>query len=562
MIITSQMFKHLLLAQIIANVTPSLANISNGLLIGNSLSGTAMAALGFVAPTAGVFAALAAMFSFGANIMCGNSIGRGETKEVNRIFTTAISSLVALGIVLTIGCELFTDKVAAILGADGEALPFTIEYLRGLCIGIIPTLLVPCMVVFLNMANDIVYAMFSTIVLAGTNILVGIINLLFFDAGMFGMGLASAISQYAAFLFLLVRYFYKKETARLCRNGFVFSYIGKIIVLGSPAALMFFLYSIRNIQINTCTYEAGGTIAVTALGILNSSCGIFDAVNTGIGQTMVFLASVMVGEEDRKSLCNLLKYALTFGGALVIVKTGLFALLAQPAALLFGAKGDEIDIAKNCIYAYALCMPFNLIPVAFFKLYQCVNRVFFTNAMYVLTCIVFPIASMRLLMKPFGVYGVWSCYTISEVLTIFVLFVVCWIKSKHIPLRIRDFLWLEDSFETKEEHQIMETITTKEEAQALQARLERHFLTCRVKEEKAKQCLNFYTQYTDLLFLQKKKDTPLAIDFICNVKEKEVLLNFKDNGEYVVEPEDFAGWNITCQEVFGMHKSLVQVENL
>lgn len=467
LIIVSQLFKSLILAQIISNVTPSLANISNGLLIGNALSPTSMAALGFVSPTGGLLAAIAAVISLGANIMCGNSMGRGEHDKINSIFTTSICTVGSIGVVLTLLTESFPATVAGLLGASGEALPDTIAYIRGLCIGVLPTLLVPSLVVFLNMANDITYAMFSTIVLAIVNLLAGYINLYIVKGGMFGMGLSSALSQFAALIYLSLRFVKKKELPRIKPWEFTPSYIGHLVILGSPSALMFLLYSLRNIQINSFSYETGGTAALSALGILSSSAGIFDAVNTGIGATVVMLASVMAGEEDRHSLINLTKYCFTFGALLVIVKTAVFASLAHPIAHLFGAGPAEFSITVGCVYAYALCMPFNLIPTVLLKTYQCLNRVSLTNFFYLLTCIVFPIGIMRVLGPSYGIYGVWSCYALAEVLTILAILIVCWIKEKHFPYRPADWLWLEKTFSVPESLQFYESIDEAEQIEKI-----------------------------------------------------------------------------------------------
>lgn len=526
MTIIAQLFKSLILAQIIANITPSLANISNGLLIGNSLSPTAMAALSFVAPTGGLFAAIAAVISLGANILCGNCMGRGEEKEIHRIFTTAIVTITGIGVVLTAATELFPGQVAALLGAEGEALPETIAYLRGLCIGTLPTLLVPCLVVFLNMANEITYAMFSTIVLAMVNLLVGLLNLKLFDGGMFGMGLASAISEYAAMFFLLAKFVTKKSLARLQKDGFVLRYVWKIVVLGSPSALMFFLYSIRNIQINTLSFETGGTSAVTALGILSSSAGIFDAVNTGIGSTLVMLASVMAGEEDRDSLKKLMKYTLTFGGVLVLIKTAVFASLANPIALLFGAQGEDIHLAMVCVWAYALCMPFNLIPIVLIKIYQCLDRVALSNVLYVLTCIVFPIGIMRILSPAYGIYGVWSCYMLSEVFTILVLFIICWYKSGHLPVSCGDWLWLEKTFAGSERDQYTAVICSEETAEDAAAQVGQFLQEHGLPEETSLSSLELLRLvWKDFLARQKGN----VLETLITRKDGELLIRFRDN---------------------------------
>lgn len=560
MILVSQLFKSLILAQIISNVTPSLANISNGLLIGNALSPTSMAALGFVSPTGGLLAAIAAVISLGANILCGNYMGRGEHDKIDSIFTTSIFTVGAIGILLTFLTEAFPSAVAGLLGASGEALPDTIAYIRGLCLGVLPTLLVPSLVVFLNMANEITYAMFSTIVLAVVNLLAGFVNLYILKGGMFGMGFSSALSQYAALLYLSIRFIKKKGLPRIHLKEFTPSYIGRIVILGSPSALMFLLYSLRNIQINSFSYESGGTAALSALGILSSSAGIFDAVNTGIGATVVMLASVMAGEEDRNSLINLTKYCMTFGALLVIIKTAVFASLAHPIAHLFGAGPAEFSLTVGCVYAYALCMPFNLMPTVVLKTYQCLNRVSLTNFFYLLTCIVFPIGIMRFLGPSYGIYGVWSNYALTEVLTIAVILIVCWVKEKHFPIHFSDWLWLENSFSVPEELQFSASITNPEEAVALVEDMH-SFIQKAMKESDISLTQLPANQLVTLLAELFAKGNAASIkqpamDILLMVKkDKSIQLRLRDNFlPYNAEAlSNTTGLPISYSQTFGMN---------
>lgn len=441
--ILSQWFKRLLPAQILAAAVPTLGNIINGLLVGNWLNADALVALGFVMPISAILGALSSVISGGARIVCGRFIGRGEKKGMDEALTVSVAVLTLLGLVLTVLMLLFAEAVARLFGADGASVIPTAQYIRGLSFGFVPSLLTPCLMVFLQMGNRAGNALEAAVILAAVSLAAGLINVRM-GGGVFGMGIASSVSQTFALLFVVLCFRKAKDGLMHVRRGyFRRSLCGEICRLGSPTALAGLLYAIRNVCINSAALQFGGEEAVASLAILNSCGGLFDSVNLGVGAVALILASVFVGEKDSKALQKLVGITMRVGLVLAFCKVILIALFGRQIAVFFGAEGGLISATYKLLVYYSACMPVNIVLVAFVSPLQSLGRIKLSNTLYLFGALLIPLGCCYLLGPVMGVEGIWSCYAVADMLQILMIGAVAWKQCGHLPRTAADWISLQ-----------------------------------------------------------------------------------------------------------------------
>ena len=211
------LFLNLLPAQIFSQVTASLSGIVNGFVVGKYLSAIDMVALGFATPLTMLNTVVATIVANGARIVCGEYIGRGEKKKINETLTISILCLLIFGGVMTFVGLTFATPIVKLIGASETAVPLAAAYIRGISIGIIPTIIAPCLMVFLQMENDSNYALLATVVLAVVNYVLGVFAMNRVGASMFEVGLMTSISQFILLAMLCLRYIFKKNLPRLTK---------------------------------------------------------------------------------------------------------------------------------------------------------------------------------------------------------------------------------------------------------------------------------------------------------------------------------------------------------
>ena len=519
-------FLAILPSQIFSFITSSLSGIVNGLVIGNYLTNLDMIALGFVSPVVQIISVFSAVISSGARIVCGRFIGRGEKEKINDAFTTAINSLVVIGLLLTFIGLLFAKQIALIISNE-DALSNTILYIRGISIGIIPTIIVPCLMVFLQMKNHTTYALVSTVLLAVINLILDLIGTNFIGVDIFGIGLITSISQYLVMIFMIIKFITSKDLPRL-KKGKTGLY-KKIIIIGMPSALITLLYALRNSTINKLGASFGNDV-VNALSILNSSCGPFDAVNIGVARACLMLASIYIGERDKDSLKTLYKVTCKYGIILGFIKIVIIFVLRKNIALAYGAVGEAIDLTSSLYFAYSLTMPINMVACSLMNIYQSFGKIKYCNILSILTAYILPIGFAVIFKNLLGYYAIWYCYLVPEFIILLIMYIYACYKKKRIINNLEDVICIDSNF-GKIDHLNM-SIKTTEEVTMVSKKVQDFCLNKNLDKNKsmlAGLCLEEMSANIVEHGFTKSKKKNKTIDIFVSVDNDEVNIRIKDN---------------------------------
>jgi len=521
-------FLSLLSVQMFSYITSSLSGIVNGIIIGRYLSNIDMIALGFVSPIAQIVTMFSTIISVGARIVCGNYIGRGDIKKINYTFTVSILSLTVFGLLVTfVGLTSSVTIAKAIASAD--AIENTALYIRGLCIGMIPTVLIPCLLVFLQMRNQNTYALLSTLLLAVVNMSLSLLAMKYIHIDIFGVGLVTSISQYITLLFIVIRFFMVKSLPRLQLSKD--RILKNVLLYGLPSAVSGTLYGLRNSILIKLAANVYGQAATNAVSILNTSCGPFDAINIGVGATALMLASIYIGEKDYDSLISLSKIACKIGMILALSKVGLIYMFADKMALLFGAtSGLAKQLTIDLYVAYSLCMPFNILTSVLMNTYQSFGKITYCNILLVLTAFVMPLSFAYLGTSIIGVNSIWYCYVFSEIAILLVLYIVACIKKNKVIMNI-DGLLILDNINDKGKH-INISIKTIDEVVDVSKKVQNYCISENIDKQKSYisgLCLEeIATNIIEHGFSKSKKKNN-EIDIYVDTDNGEVNIRIKDN---------------------------------
>lgn len=523
-----QWFRRLLPAQILSSVTTALSSIVNGLMIGNLLPAEAMVALGFVVPMTAMLGAVAAVISGGGRVICGQYMGRGEPDRLNDVFKAVIIMSLVIGGALSAVGLLFSEPLARLFGAVGETTAATAEYIRGLSLGIIPTLMVPGLMVLLQMINQIGYAFSSSLVLAGTILLCGLINVKVFHGGIWGMGAANSAAQLITMLFLLFRFSQKKLMRFGKRKGNRGLY-KKMLTLGSPIAFANLLYALRNTVINSMLLRWCGTEAITSMAILSSAMGPFDALNIGVASTALILASIFAGEKDDRSMALLMKVSFRVGLICAFAKLAVLAAGGKWLAMLFGARGTLISDTYLLIVIYSISTPLNMIVMSILSAHQALGRVKLSNTVYFFNAFFFPLVWLFATGSGMNLPLILLLYFMAEVFTLILLFAVSCKKQKRFPKTIADWLWMEDS---KELHRFSLSLYGIGQVSLVSEQLSAFCLSHGIDRRRSNLCGLCAEEMTGNVVthgFSGSKRTDLVVDVFACCEGDRVTLRIRDN---------------------------------
>ena len=155
---------------IIMMVLNSIYGVVDGFFISNFIGAEPFAAVNIVIPFLMIFGAVGFMIGTGGSALVAYTLGVGDKKKANEIFSLLVYLLVGLGLLLTVISEIFVGPISQFLGADAEMLPYCVTYGRILMIALVPFMLQNVFQSFLVTAERPQLGLVTTLVSSVLNI--------------------------------------------------------------------------------------------------------------------------------------------------------------------------------------------------------------------------------------------------------------------------------------------------------------------------------------------------------------------------------------------------------
>ena len=135
------------------------------------------------------------MIGTGGSALVAFTLGTGDKKKANEIFSLLVYLLIGLGILFTVIGEIFVEPISRLLGADAAMLPYCVTYGRILMLALIPFMLQNVFQSFLVTAERPQLGLCTTLVSGVSNIILDALFIAVFRWGVAGAASATAISQ-------------------------------------------------------------------------------------------------------------------------------------------------------------------------------------------------------------------------------------------------------------------------------------------------------------------------------------------------------------------------------
>lgn len=447
-------FNSFLFVSILATLAATVGMLVDGMVI-KYLGQESVSAFGMSSPVFILIAALAGIFSNGGTTLCSNYIGRGEGEKIKLNFTVTCLGAVAVGIVVTLVCIFGCDMIAGLLGAQGELMTLTGEYIRGIGVGGIVIMLSQVLLFYVRLDNDSVLGFVSVVFMTLANVAMDIVLGLILKWGLFGMGLATSISYLVCMLVCMVHFLRKDNLLKLTRPRDGMDEMKQVVLTGIPSALNRACLTVRGIILNHLLLVLGGSLAVSALSVQNTVNQMLGSVTMGVGMTVVMMGGIFYGEKDESALGRTLKVGLRIGFALSAVTAVLVFVFAGPiVGLLLQTTAEGMELAVRCLRMFCISLPVSLICVVLLNFYQCTRNLFMANLLSVCHGLIF-VVLYALSLAPFmGTDGVWLSFFFAELTTLGVCVLVIYIRRKRNPIKIKELMMLPEGFEPNQERML------------------------------------------------------------------------------------------------------------
>ena len=412
-------FNKYLVTVTLSEFTFSVCTLIDGILSGQYLGASALAAIGICAPFPSLLAILSGMLGAGCLVRCSYYMGRGEKENANRVFSTVVLVSMLVCAVLTFIFIAFAVPISQWFGATGQAadlLDESVDYLVSCAIGTVGMIMYSILSPIVQLEGKHAFIRAATFVLAFTNIIGDLLNMFVFNGGLFGVGLATAISNMAAAAVLAAALMTPKVSFKFSFRRIDFSVLPALLRKGSPKAVRRGCNSARSVFMNRLTMAAAGSVGVAALSVQGNLRAFSGAVGAGIATTMLMIAGVIYAEKDVDSLKMLFMEAIKKILTLVVpIMTALVVLAPYIVSLYIPEKGEAAEMAVVAVRCYSLALPFTAFNEIYINYFQGTGKTKASNIVSAFSRIGSIFICGMVLHAIFGIAGVWAAILLSEV---------------------------------------------------------------------------------------------------------------------------------------------------
>lgn len=438
-----RLFLKLLPVQALTVAFPAFNSLLSCFIIGNFIGPDALAAIAFSGPLTSALTAVSSMLALGAQMLCGQYLGKGNKKGVGQTFSSTVLLCLASGAVFTLVSLFFPLFLARILGAAGELLPMTADYIRGLSFGMVFTVLWTSLIPFLQLDCAPKVSSLSASVMAIVNITANLLNAFVFKLGIFGVGLSTSIANIASVLVTLPHFLFKTKVFRISVRDFNIGIVKRVSYLGFPSAISPLGLVLRDRVVNQLIFNVGGSVAMSALAVANNFSSTFGSpIEGGYTGSANLISSVLVGERDGRSLSELPRIMMRSVHYIYISAYILLFAFTKPLALLFGAEPENIAVYALVIRVFNLWIVTNTLKTPTICIYRALNKITVVSVLYVLNAFLFPTLWALAAAPTLGLAGIMFFPAVSEVLLVLTYALYYSLKTHKLPRSIAEITYI------------------------------------------------------------------------------------------------------------------------
>ena len=530
----SVLFFRVLPAQVFLLMLTGLNNMIDGLVGSNLLGTEAMSIIGLYTPFQLIWVAVGTILVVGSQVLCARYMGAGNLEKTRGVFSLNLTVALAVTVFATLLSFTMSQTIARILGATPGILDDLSGYVIGRGTGLIPMVLGSQFVAFLSLEGQDKRNYIATGSMVVVNILLDLLFASVLKMGIMGLGFATSLSQW--FYTIITGWFFltPKASLKYSFKNIAWKEIVMLVTIGFPSAMVFFLTSIRSSLFNNLLAGYDPTmISVAAMSTYALVMRMFESVDNGIAAAGRLVTSVCYGEEDGRSISNVMKTVFTKGLLLAAVTSVVTFLLAGFVARLFysDTSSEVYKLTVMSLRFGAVVLIIETVADIFSNNFQAIGRNVIVNVMSVLEGIGAMLPFGLILIPRSGLEGSMITYVIGYIIVALCGPIYAIFYWKRIPKTLSEWVTIPSDFGASDDERYDATIYNMEDATAAAEELQNFCRKRGLEEKKAmnaalaveEMCLGIIK---DRFGMDKKKHT---IEVRAVHKDEDILLSIKDD---------------------------------
>ena len=427
--LVNRKFIHYLIPSILMIFAMQFSSLLDGIIIGNLISGEALAATSLVVPVLYVIQAPGFALGVGGSIVVANKLGKRDIEGAKKAFSISIIIGVAASLLFAL-ISFFTSSPLAKLFGEASyeySYPYIYMYLLTDPIITISLLLGSFMAVDNNPKLSSIFFVISNIAKVGLEF----IFIKVFNWGMYGAALSTGAGFVIAFVAIP---FYIKSNKRMLsftfrvRNTNIFN----IIKSSSTSGLNLILTAVQMLIVNIVLGKLiTNPTDLIAFGLIANVVFVFDLFAGGILNVIPSLVGIFYGEKDYYSLRVVTRRIYWINFIVTLAITGLIAALPNVYCFIFGyTEQADMGYISMLIRVYLIsCLPMEISKFSM-NYYPSIDKNLPSLITVILREAVIVLPLTLILLFTNGVLGYSLAYAITEAATVVITYIFVLIYNK------------------------------------------------------------------------------------------------------------------------------------
>ena len=416
---------------IIMMIFTSIYGVVDGIFVSNFAGKTPFAAINLIMPYIMMLGTAGFMLGTGGTALISKTLGMGQQKKANEIFSMLTFACVASGIVLTVISMLCLRPVAIFLGAEGQMLEDCITYGMIVLPASTAYILQFAFQSFCVTAEKANLSLTMTVVSGLCNIALDALFVAGFRWGLVGAAAATSIAQVVGAVIPLV--YFARPNDSLLRLGH-FRFDGRALLRacanGSSELMSNLSMSVVNMLYNWQLLRYAQEDGIAAYGVIMYVNLIFLSLFIGYAIGSAPLIGFNHGADNRPELKNLFRKSLTIVGVSAVSMVVLAVALAGPLSSVFvGYDAQLMEMTRRGFVIYSmsfLLCGFNIFSSSMFT---ALNNGLVSAVISFVRTLVCQVAAVLILPVFWKLDGIWLSVVAAE-LAALLLSVFCFVKFR------------------------------------------------------------------------------------------------------------------------------------
>lgn len=409
----------------------TLYTMVDGIFIGKYVGALGLAGVNITMPLINLTFAIGIMIAIGSSTMIAIHYGEGDWTAGNKIFTTAVCSLLSCGILISILITIFMEPVINFLGGGGNLYPYVKDYLSVIILFCVCYMTGYALEIYIKVDGNPVYPTLCVIIGGVVNILLDYIFVVIFHWGIKGAAFATGLSQVTTTSLLFYYIFFRTKRIKFVKIKYSLLNLLKIMKVGFAEFLAEVSTGISIFVFNLVILKNLGEKGVSAFGIIGYISSFITMTMIGFNQGVQPILSFNLGAKEHKKIFEIIKNSFFILGVLGIFFYTLINIFSANIVSIFLNDVEDINLTKKALttysFAYLIC-GFNIFSAGYFT---AVDMVKISTIITMLRGILLLVLFIHILPIFLGTTGIWITMFVTEGITLIFSYIF---MKKYNPL--------------------------------------------------------------------------------------------------------------------------------